>query len=175
MKLEIICGDITLLDVDAIVNAANPSLLGGRAVDGAIHEAAGAGLLAECEEIRRTQYPEGLPTGKAVITGAYNLPARFVIHTVGPIYRDEERPAELLKSAYVNSLVLAEENHLTSIAFPAISTGSYGYPKEEALTVVNGVIRSFEFKSLQRVVLCFFSEYEKRMADDAFKEFKEAH
>lgn len=136
MKLEIIQGDITRLKLDAIVNAANESLMGGGGVDGAIHRAAGPQLVAECEEIRRTQYPKGLPTGQAVITGGYRLPANHVIHTVGPVYDEDPNPAALLADAYRNSLRVAEENRLRSIAFPAISTGIFGYPKEEAARVV---------------------------------------
>ncbi|NMC72485.1 MAG: O-acetyl-ADP-ribose deacetylase, partial [Myxococcales bacterium] len=126
MKPELVVGDITKLDVDAIVNAANSSLLGGGGVDGAIHRAAGPELLAECREVRRTRYPDGLPTGQAVLTGGHRLKARHVIHTVGPVYRSVPNPAELLADAYRNSLQLAEEHGLRSIAFPAISTGVYG-------------------------------------------------
>ena len=108
MKLEIIQGDITKLNVDAIVNAANNSLLGGGGVDGAIHSAAGPKLLEECKELRRTKYKNGLPTGEAVITKGYKLPAKFIIHTVGPVYDEEKSPATLLEKAYKNSLEVAE-------------------------------------------------------------------
>ena len=168
MQLELIVGDITTLAVDAIVNAANSSLLGGGGVDGAIHSAAGPELLAECREIRRTQYPDGLPVGQAVLTEGYKLPAKFVIHTVGPVYGAEENPALLLADAYRNSLNVAEQKGLESIAFPAISTGVFGYPKEEAAHVVKRVMAEYPFKSLQRVVLCFYSPMNRTVAERVF-------
>jgi len=165
MKLEIVVGDITKLHVDAIVNAANGSLLGGGGVDGAIHRAAGPGLLEECRRIRRTRYPDGLPTGQAVLTGGHDLAAKHVIHTVGPVYAAADDPAGLLAAAYRNSLALAEEHGLCSIAFPAISTGVYGYPREDAVHVVKGVLSKFPFKTVERVVLCFFSADDKAVAE----------
>ena len=170
MHLEIIQGDITTLTVDAIVNAANKSLMGGGGVDGAIHRAAGPQLLEECKEIRRTQYPHGLPTGQAVITKGYNLPAKYVIHTVGPVYTAEKNPAALLADAYRNSLKIAEEKKLRSIAFPAISTGIFGYPREEAVRVVKEVIEKYTFQSLQRVILCYFSAEDKSIAKRIFQQ-----
>ena len=165
MKLEVIRGDITELALDAIVNAANSSLLGGGGVDGAIHRRAGPELLKECREIREKQYPNGLPTGEAVITKGYNLPAKFVIHTVGPVYDKEENPSKLLANSYKNSLRLAESKGLTSIAFPAISTGVYGYPKKEAAQVVKKVIKAFDFKNIERVFLCYYSAEDKKIAE----------
>jgi O-acetyl-ADP-ribose deacetylase (regulator of RNase III) len=134
-------GDITREAVDAIVNAANSSLMGGGGVDGAIHRAGGPEILAACRRIRETEYPDGLPTGKAVITTGGQLPARFVIHTVGPIYgRNGGKDAELLADCYENSIALAAAHGLRTIAFPAISTGAYGYPKEEAEKVAQDAV-----------------------------------
>ena len=136
-------GDITRQDVDAIVNAANSTLLGGGGVDGAIHRAGGPAILEACREIRRTQYPQGLPTGEAVITTAGNLPARHVIHTVGPIYgRHDGREAELLAACYRKSLATCCAAFLTSIAFPAISTGAYWLSSAEAAAVSSQAIEA---------------------------------
>jgi O-acetyl-ADP-ribose deacetylase (regulator of RNase III) len=145
--------------VDAVVNAANSTLLGGGGVDGAIHRAGGPSILEECREIRRTLYPEGLPAGEAVITVGGLLPARFVIHTVGPIY-GRGREAELLAAAYRNSLALAVARGLGSVAFPSISTGAYGYPREEAAAVASGAIAEFikDDETIREVRLVFFSE-----------------
>ena len=125
-RMELFQGDITRLEVDAIVNAANSSLLGGGGVDGAIHRAAGPELLAQCRQLG------GCPTGEARITGGYHLPARHVIHTVGPVYGGSPQDAELLANCYRNSLRLAEEHSVRTVAFPAISCGVYGYPIDEA-------------------------------------------
>ena len=165
MQLELTVGDITTLAMDAIVNAANSSLLGGEGVDGAIHRAAGPELLAECREIRRTQYPDGLPVGQAVLTKGYKLPAKYVIHTVGPVYGKDENPARLLADAYMNSLNVAEQYKLQSIAFPAISTGVFGYPIKEAAQVVKQVMAEYAFQSLKRIVLCFYSPADKAIAE----------
>src|SRR3990167_6732566 len=137
-------GDITKEDVDAIVNAADGSLMGGGGVDGAIHRAGGPEILRECKEIRATQYPEGLPTGEAVITTAGRMAAKHVIHTVGPVYgRGGKDKAELLAACYRNSLTLAAQKGLKTIAFPAISTGVYGYPLDEAARVASQAIAEF--------------------------------
>jgi O-acetyl-ADP-ribose deacetylase len=130
-------GDITQQDTDAIVNAANGSLMGGGGVDGAIHRAGGPSIRAECEEIRRTAHPDGLPTGMAVSTTAGDLPATWVIHTVGPIYDHDADPAALLASCHAESLRLAD-------ALPAISTGVYGYPLDEAASVAVEAVRGAE-------------------------------
>lgn len=153
-------GDITEEAVDAIVNAANSTLLGGGGVDGAIHDAGGPAILEECKRIRETIYPNGLPTGEAVITTAGNLPAKHVIHTVGPVYGiNAGRDAELLAAAYRSSLALAEENALVSIAFPSISTGAYGYPKHEAAKVVSSTLVQYfaDGGPIADIRLVFFS------------------
>jgi O-acetyl-ADP-ribose deacetylase len=153
-------GDITKENVDAIVNAANSTLLGGGGVDGAIHRAGGPEILRECKEIRRVQYPDGLPTGQAVITTAGRMAAKHVIHTVGPVYgRGGKGKAELLSACYYNSLTLAADKGLKTIAFPAISTGIYGYPLDEAAQVSSQAIQKFlsSNASLHEVRLVFFS------------------
>lgn len=158
-RVRAIIGDITKQDVDAIVNAANSSLLGGGGVDGAIHRAGGPAILEECREIRRTRFPEGLPTGEAVITTGGKLPALYVIHTVGPIYGEHGgREAELLANCYHNSLTLAVEKNLASVAFPAISTGVYGYPLEEAAAISSKTIENFVAtdRQLTEVRLVFY-------------------
>jgi O-acetyl-ADP-ribose deacetylase (regulator of RNase III) len=160
-RVRVSVGDITREEVDAVVNAANSTLLGGGGVDGAIHRAGGPSILEECREIRRTLHPSGLPAGEAVVTGGGLLPARFVIHTVGPVYGQEGgREAELLGSAYRNSLALAASRGLRSVAFPSISTGAYGYPREEAAGVasraVDGFLRGDE--TVREVRLVFFSK-----------------
>ena len=155
-----ISGDITRQKVDVIVNAANSSLLGGGGVDGAIHRAGGPAILSACQELRRTVLPSGLPTGEAVITPGGQLPARFVIHTVGPIYGSHAGDeAALLASCYRRSLILADEQGLSSIAFPAISTGIYGYPRPEAARVASSAIASAlaELPGIREVRLVFFS------------------
>jgi O-acetyl-ADP-ribose deacetylase len=158
-RVRVIVGDITREDVDAIVNAANSTLMGGGGVDGAIHRVGGAQILEECREIRRTQLPDGLPTGEAVITSGGLLPARYVIHTVGPIYgRHYGNEAELLASCYENSLRLAAQYELTSITFPSISTGAFGYPKAGAAADASRAIASFlkSETSISQVRLIFF-------------------
>ena len=158
-RVVVVVGDITHRGVDAIVNAANTTLLGGGGVDGAIHDAGGPAILDACREIRRTQYPQGLPTGEAVITTAGDLPAKHVIHTVGPIYgRHDGQEAQLLTACYQNSLTLASQHGLTSIAFPAISTGAFGYPQPEAAEVASEIIKSYILTDdqIREVRLVFF-------------------
>ena len=158
MNIEVIQGDITQVEVDAIVNAANSSLLGGGGVDGAIHRAAGPALLEECRRLRELDaYRDGLPTGRAVATGAGNLPSRWVVHTVGPVYASDPNPAELLASCYVESLRAAESFGARSIAFPAISTGAFGYPMDEAAGVAVRAIKSSD-ADVDRVLLVCFDE-----------------
>lgn len=158
-RVVVSTGDITRLAVDGLVNAANSTLLGGGGVDGAIHRAGGPAILEACREIRRTQYPDGLPAGEAVITPAGQLPAQFVIHTVGPIWGRDRNPEGLLASCYRRSVMLAEEHRLREIAFPAISTGAYGYPKPDAAVVASqALVAALErSKSVERVHLVFFA------------------
>jgi O-acetyl-ADP-ribose deacetylase (regulator of RNase III) len=160
-KIRIINGDITEQTTEAIVNAANSSLMGGGGVDGAIHRKGGPRILEECKKIRKSQWPKGLPTGKAVITAGGNLKAKHVIHTVGPIWRGGKfGEPELLEEAYRNSLKLAVSKGLRSIAFPAISTGAYGYPLESATKITLKSLETFLKKeyNLEEVVLVLFSE-----------------
>lgn len=140
-RIVLVRGDITEQRVDAVVNAANASLLGGGGVDGAIHRRGGPAILEECRRIRRERYPEGLPTGAAVPTTAGNLPARWVIHTVGPVYSRSEDRSHLLASCHTESLRVADELGARTVAFPAISTGVYGYPLELAAPVAIGAVR----------------------------------
>lgn len=142
MRLELVLGDITEQAVDAIVNAANSSLLGGGGVDGAIHRRGGPAILAECRALRAGQLASGLPTGQAVATTAGALPARWVIHTVGPVYAKREDRSHLLASAYRESLRLADELGAKSVAFPAISAGIYGWPVDDAARIAVTTVRS---------------------------------
>ena len=158
-RVVVAVGDITRQKVDAIVNAANSTLMGGGGVDGAIHDAGGPSILDACREIRRTQYQDGLPTGEAVITTAGNLPAKYVIHTVGPVYgRHAGNEAQLLAACYQNSLRLAAQYSVASIAFPAISTGIFGYPPSEAAAVSSRAMIEFldSDQTLVEVRLIFF-------------------
>jgi len=159
-RVSVITGDLTRQATDAIVNAANSTLLGGGGVDGAIHRSGGPEILEACREIRRTQYPQGLPTGEAVLTTGGKLPARYVIHTVGPIYGQHSgSEAELLSACYRNSLALAVDHQLATIAFPAISTGVFAYPFHEAAGVASTAIGQFleGDSTITEVRLVFFS------------------
>ena len=154
-EIEMVRGDITTLDVDAIVNAANKTLLGGGGVDGAIHRAAGPELLAECRALG------GCEPGEAKLTRGYHLPARFVIHTVGPIWRGGKcGEARILANCYRNSLQLAVENGIQTIAFPAISCGAYGYPIQEAAEIALKTTREFLAKTdkIEKVIFVFWGE-----------------
>jgi O-acetyl-ADP-ribose deacetylase (regulator of RNase III) len=159
-RVEVRTGDITNLRVDAVVNAANSSLLGGGGVDGAMHRRGGEEILRACRELRETCYPRGLPAGEAVLTTAGKLPARYVIHTVGPVWGKDQQPEALLASCYKKSLGLAANHSLVSVAFPAISTGAYGYPKDEAAAVASAAISEVlaHTDSIERVSLVFFSD-----------------
>lgn len=162
-RVEVRTGDITGLPVDAVVNAANSSLLGGGGVDGAIHRRGGREILEACRELRETHYPKGLPAGEAVLTTAGRLPARYVIHTVGPVWGRDQQPDALLASCYKKSLALAAHHALGSVAFPAISTGAYGYPKDEAAAVASGAISEAlaSNDAIERVSLVFFSDADR--------------
>ena len=163
--LEVIQGDITKIEVDAIVNAANNALLGGGGVDGAIHAAGGPSILAACKEIRKSILPDGLPTGGAIETTAGDMPSKWIIHTVGPRYEIDSNPAELLEASYRNCFELALKIGAKSIAFPSISTGIFGYPLEAASEIALKVGLEYEDK-FERVIYVLYSQ-------DAFKRFAE--
>lgn len=167
-KLEVQQGDITRLQVDAIVNAANRSLLGGGGVDGAIHRAAGPELLAECRTLG------GCPTGEARLTQGYRLPARFVIHTVGPVYRGRPEDPQLLAGCYRNSLTLAAQKGARAVAFPAISCGVYGYPIEDACRIAVATTLAFLAANgrIERVIYVLFSEKDHRVYADHIARLK---
>ncbi len=166
MRIDAIQGDITEQAVDAIVNAANSSLLGGGGVDGAIHRRGGPAILEECRRVRAERHPDGLPTGQAVATTAGELPARWVIHTVGPVYAEVDDPAALLASCHLEALRVADELGARTVAFPAISTGVYGYPVEEAASVAVAAVRNADTQvELVRFVL---------FGDDAHRAFAAA-
>jgi len=156
VSIEVVGGDITSEPVDAIVNAANSSLLGGGGVDGAIHRAGGPAVLAACRALRSSSLPDGLPTGQAVATTAGSLPCRWVIHTVGPIYSAVDDPAALLRSCHLSSLAVAESLGARSVAFPAISCGVYGYPVEEAAPVAIEAVRAAPLSSVELVRFVLF-------------------
>lgn len=172
-KILLVQGDITEMETDAIVNTANPSLMGGGGVDGAIHRKGGPKILEECKRIRATEWPNGLPTGKAVITTGGNLKAKYVIHTVGPVWHGgKSGEAELLAEAYQNSLKLAASKGLKTIAFPSISTGAYGYPIEKACRIALSTVKEFLEKEdkLEEVILVLFTKNDFEIYKEAAKE-----
>ncbi len=166
MKLELVCGDITAAvagQVDAIVNAANSTLLGGGGVDGAIHRAGGPEILAACREIRTNRWPQGLPAGQAVSTTAGKLACRWVIHTVGPVFSAENDQQEILRSCYLNSLAVADVLGATAVAFPLISAGVYRWPKSDAIAQAFKAISGADTQ-VQRVLLVLFDIATLRLA-----------
>jgi O-acetyl-ADP-ribose deacetylase (regulator of RNase III) len=164
--ITLVRGDITAEHADAIVNAANSSLLGGGGVDGAIHRRGGPEILEACREIRRTRFPDGLPTGQAVATTAGRLPARWVIHTVGPVYSSREDRSALLASCHTESLRVADELGARVVAFPAISTGVYGYPLERAAPVAVDAVRGATTR-VEEVRFVLFDEVAYRAFEEA--------
>jgi O-acetyl-ADP-ribose deacetylase len=165
-RIVLLEGDITEQEVDAIVNAANPSLMGGGGVDGAIHRRGGPTILAECKQLRATEWPDGLPTGKAAATTGGRLPARWVIHTVGPVYARSKDRSALLASCHAESLRVADELGAGTVAFPAISTGVYGYPLEEAAPVAIRTVRGAD-TDVEEVRFVLFGH-------DAYEAFRRA-
>jgi O-acetyl-ADP-ribose deacetylase len=165
-RITLARGDITEQNVDAVVNAANSSLLGGGGVDGAIHRKGGPAILEACKEVRRTRFPDGLPTGRAVATTAGELPSRWVIHTVGPVYDRVDEPARLLAACHADALHVADELGAKTVAFPAISTGVFGYPLEEAASVAVDAVRDAR-TSVDEVRFVLFD-------DEAFDAFHRA-
>jgi O-acetyl-ADP-ribose deacetylase len=166
VDIELVRGDITRQAVDAVVNAANSSLLGGGGVDGAIHRAGGPRILEECKALRSVRLKDGLPTGEAVATTAGNLPAKWVIHTVGPVYAKSQDRSALLASCHTASLRVADELGATSVAFPAISTGVYGYPLKEAAPVAVRAVRSAD-TNVAQVLFVLFDERSYRAFESA--------
>jgi O-acetyl-ADP-ribose deacetylase len=158
VKIEAVQGDITEQVVDAVVNAANSTLLGGGGVDGAIHRRGGPAILEECRVVRAEQYPDGLPTGQAVATTAGDLPARWVIHTVGPVYVAEHDQAETLRSCYRRSLEVAHERGAATVAFPLVSAGAYGWPRDDALRQAFAGMREAETSVEEARLVLFGAE-----------------
>lgn len=168
MRIELVTGDITTELVDAIVNAANSSLLGGGGVDGAIHRKGGPAILEECRALRASRYGRGLPVGQAVATTAGRLPARWVIHTVGPVFSQDEDRAPLLRSCYTSSLAVAAGLGARSAAFPLISAGIYRWPKEDAVAQALTALRA-EPTTVEVVRLVLFDEPTYRVAERVFQ------
>lgn len=166
-QISLVQGDITEQQVDAVVNAANSSLRGGGGVDGAIHRRGGPAILAQCQELRAGRYPDGLPTGQAVATVAGDLPAQWVIHTVGPVYAESEDRSGLLASCYRESLRVADELGATTVAFPAVSAGIYGWPLDDAARIALRTVQETE-TSVREARFVLFS-------DEILDAFRRAH
>ncbi|MBX6356161.1 MAG: O-acetyl-ADP-ribose deacetylase [Micromonosporaceae bacterium] len=158
MELVLVEGDITAQRVDAVVNAANSSLLGGGGVDGAIHRKGGPAILAECRRLRATSYTRGLPVGEAVATTAGNLPARWVVHTVGPVWSAQEDRSPLLRNCYTNALRVADELGATTVAFPLISSGVYGWPVDDAVRQALAILLPATPRNLAEARLVLFGQ-----------------
>jgi O-acetyl-ADP-ribose deacetylase len=167
-KITLVRGDITSQEVDAIVNAANSSLMGGGGVDGAIHRKGGPAILAECKALRAERYPDGLPTGEAVATTAGDLPATWVIHTVGPVYSRSEDRSDLLAAAHSSSIRAADELGARSLAFPAISTGVYGYPVDDAAAVALATVLDAS-TNVEEIRFVLFDDATHRAFEDAYR------
>jgi O-acetyl-ADP-ribose deacetylase (regulator of RNase III) len=172
MRIELIRGDITAERVDAIVNAANSSLLGGGGVDGAIHAAGGPDIIRECRELRAARYPDGLPTGRAVATTAGRLPARWVIHTVGPVHSATEDRSRLLRDCYTNSLAVAGSLGVRTIAFPLISAGIFGWPADDAVRQALTALTAAAPSTVTEARLVLFAEHTLRVAEAVRHEFR---
>ncbi|KAA1423798.1 O-acetyl-ADP-ribose deacetylase [Mumia zhuanghuii] len=162
LRIEVVQGDITTVRADAIVNAANSTLLGGGGVDGAIHRAGGPDILAACRALRTTSHPDGLPTGDAVATTGGLLPARWVIHAVGPVWSPSEDRSALLRSAYIRSLTVADELEARVVAFPLISAGAYGWPLDDAVSIAVATVREAD-TTVERVLLVAYGEAPERL------------
>ena len=172
-RIYLLLGDITEQRTDAIVNAANSTLMGGGGVDGAIHKKGGTEILEECRSLRKTKWPDGLPTGEAVVTTGGRLKAKMVIHTVGPVWKGgNEGEAQLLASAYRNCLALALKMHIRSISFPSISTGAYGYPIGEASRIALGTVIDFvrNHNGIDEVHFVLHSQHDLMIYEAALKE-----
>jgi O-acetyl-ADP-ribose deacetylase len=173
MQIELTTGDITAQQVDAVVNAANSSLLGGGGVDGAIHRRGGPAILAECQTLRSDRYPDGLPAGEAVATTGGNLPARWVIHTVGPVWSSTQDRSDVLRSCYTTSLRLADELGARTVAFPLISSGVYRWPVDDAVRQALTAMRAAD-TAVERATLVLFDDATRHVADRVLAELKAA-
>jgi O-acetyl-ADP-ribose deacetylase (regulator of RNase III) len=169
MRIELVTGDITAQQVDAVVNAANSSLLGGGGVDGAIHRRGGPAILAECRAMRRDRYPDGLPAGEAVATTAGNLPAQWVIHTVGPVWSSTNDRSAVLRACYTNSLRVADELGARTIAFPLISAGVYRWPVDDAVRQALTALRTAD-TAVEQATLVLFDAKTRETADHVLEE-----